>query len=107
MKTLTVATVVGRDQPLNASELAHACGAEEAWVVQLVQIGIIEADGAQPANWRFRSRDLQRALYARRLQQDFDASLDAAALILDLSQEVRRLKARLHVLERLADFGPN
>jgi chaperone modulatory protein CbpM len=42
--------------------------------------------------------DLQRALHARRLEHDFGASLDAVALILDLSQEVRRLKAHLRAL---------
>jgi len=42
--------------------------------------------------------DLQRALDARRLQHDFGAGLDAVALILDLSQEVRRLKAQLRAL---------
>ena len=33
---------------------------------------------------------------ARRLERDFGVGLDAAALILDLQHEVRRLKATLH-----------
>ena len=68
------------------------------WVAQLVEVGIVEAAGPQPAQWRFYSVDLQRALDARRLQHDFGAGLDAVALILDLSQEVRRLKAQLRAL---------
>ena len=48
--------------------------------------------------WRFHSLDLRRAREARRLERDFDAGLDAVALILDLSQEVRRLKAQLRAL---------
>ncbi|VCU71201.1 Chaperone modulatory protein CbpM [Pigmentiphaga humi] len=98
MKTITVtATVVGSEQPLSAGDLARACGAEEAWVVQLVRVGIIEARGPAPA-WRFDSQALRQAREARQLQQCFDVELEAAALMLDMSQEIRRLKARLRVL---------
>jgi chaperone modulatory protein CbpM len=93
---ITSATVVGKAQPLSADDLARACGAEVEWVAQLVEVGI--ARGGQPDDWCFDSADLQRALHARRLEHDFGASLDAAALILDLSQEVRRLKAHLRTL---------
>ncbi|RZS78432.1 chaperone modulator CbpM [Pigmentiphaga kullae] len=98
MKTVAVtATLVGKEQPLSTGELARACGAEEAWVLQLVRVGIIEASG-RPADWCFDSAALRQALAARDLQRDFDASLDAAALILDMSNEIRRLRARLRVL---------
>ncbi|SSW69736.1 chaperone modulator CbpM [Achromobacter agilis] len=95
---ITSATVVGKTQPLSADDLARACGQEVEWIVRLVEVGIVNASGRRPAEWRFYSVDLQRALDARRLERDFGASLDAAALILDLSQEVRRLKAQLRVL---------
>ena len=95
---ITSATVVGKSQPLSADDLARACGAEVEWVAQLVEVGIVNASGQQ-AEWCFYSVDLQRALHARRLEHDFGASLDAVALILDLSQEVRRLKAHLRALE--------
>ncbi|WP_251863654.1 chaperone modulator CbpM [Achromobacter sp. Marseille-Q4962] len=100
MKKLVIAssTVVGKSQPLSADDLAHACGAEVEWVAQLVEIGIVNARGEQPAEWRFHSADLERALQARRLAHAFGGDLDAVALILDLSQEVRRLKARLRAL---------
>lgn len=94
---ITSATVVGKSQPLSADDLARACGAEVEWVARLVDVGIVNASG-EPAQWCFYSVDLQRALHARRLEHDFGASLDAVALILDLSQEVRRLKAHLRAL---------
>ena len=93
------ASVLDATPSLAARDLAHACGAEVAWVVQLVEIGIVEHAppdaGIEPERWRFRDADLQRALEARRLQRDFGVELDAAALILDLQHEVRRLKAAL------------
>lgn len=91
-------TALGLAHPLAAHELAHACGAEIEWVVQLVEVGIVElsAPSPRPDEWRFQSTDLQQALAARRLERDFGVGLDAAALILDLQREVRRLKAVLH-----------
>lgn len=90
-------TAVGIAHPLAAQDLAHACGAEIGWVVQLVEVGIVKVStpSPRPDDWRFESADLQRALAARRLERDFGVGLDAAALILDLQHEVRRLKAAL------------
>ncbi len=90
-------TVVGASDPLDAAALAHACGAGVDWVVQLVEVGIIElpAPRGRPESWRFRSSDLQQALEARRLERNFGAGLDAAALILDLQRELRHLRSVL------------
>lgn len=100
----TVETVVAIDSenPIAALELAHACGADLAWVVQLVEVGIVNAapSTTPPDDWRFFSADLQCALEARRLERDFGVGLEAAALILDLQHEVRRLKAALQVQRR-------
>jgi chaperone modulatory protein CbpM len=83
--------------PLTLRELALAVGAEDAWIVQLVEVEILHVDApaAPPAQWRFGSADLQRALAARRLERDFGANLDTAALVLELQSELRRLRALL------------
>jgi chaperone modulatory protein CbpM len=90
-------TTVVEATPLSLSDLARAVGAEERWVVQLVEVEILHVEAPQepPERWHFRSADLQRALAARRLERDFGANLDTAALVLDLQQEVRRLHAVL------------
>lgn len=95
--TLVTATVVSAENPIAALELAHACGADLNWVAQLVELGIVhhESTQASATDWYFDSADLQSALDARRLERDFGVALDAAALILDLQHEVRRLKAQL------------
>ena len=97
--TVITATTISRENPIAAHELAHACGADLDWVAQLVEVGIVdlESPAASPADWRFYSADLQHALEASRLQRDFGVGLEAAALILDLQHEVRRLKAALRV----------
>jgi len=97
--TTVVATTVSSAQPLSAADLAHACGADLAWVNELVALGITSQNPASPIQSEcFDSADLQCALEASRLQRDFGVSLDAAALILDLQHEVRRLKASLRAL---------
>ena len=97
MSPATTMTFV-ESEPLTLHELARAVGAEEAWVVQLVEVEILQVDapGEPPERWHFRSADLQRALAARRLERDFGANLDTAALILDLQSELRRVRALMH-----------
>jgi len=95
--SIETVTVIGSGNPLGAVDLAHACGADIDWVVQLVEVGIVQqaAPTERPDAWRFESAALRDALEARRLERDFGVGLDAAALILDLQREVRRLKAAL------------
>ena len=95
--TVEAVVAIDRENPIAAHQLAHACGADLAWVAQLVEVGIVNAApaSAPPDDWRFFSADLQSALEARRLERDFGVGLEAAALILDLQHEVRRLKAAL------------
>jgi chaperone modulatory protein CbpM len=100
MNKLVIHHVTLVDQSLlSVNDLACACGVEVEWVGRLVEVGIVSASGQQPAQWRFHSVDLRRALDARCLERNFGVGLDAAALILDLTQEVRRLKAQLNVLD--------
>lgn len=105
MTTVSVTTTtLSASHPLATHELAHACGAGIDWVIQLVEVGIVTSrtPAERPDDWRFHGADLQCALEARRLERDFGVGLDAAALILDLEHEVRRLKAVLRTqgLER-------
>ncbi|MET0543600.1 MAG: chaperone modulator CbpM [Variovorax sp.] len=95
----TTTTVISQATPLALRELAHACGADTAWVLQLVEVGIVQASPpeAPPERWQFESAALQCALEARRLERDFGVGLEAAALILDLQHEVRRLRSMLGV----------
>lgn len=80
---------------LTAEQLATCCQAEVAWIAELVQEGILVVEGEDPAAWRFDSSALARALKARRLQRDFGANLEALGLILDLMEQVERLRSAL------------
>jgi chaperone modulatory protein CbpM len=88
---------------LTLEELARACNVEPDWVVRRVHAGILGGQAGpeklvQVTEWRFRSGDLLRARHLLRVERDFDANEDVAALVVDLTEEVRRLRARLHAL---------
>ncbi len=83
-------------QALSLDELARACAVEPEWVVQHVQRGILLGrEGGTVETLRFTSVDLGRARRLAQLERDFDADEDLAALVVDLCDEVRRLKTRL------------
>ncbi len=93
--TIISAEAISSDHPIALQDIAHACGVDTDWVFQLVELGILGdlPSATGPDECRFHSAHLQAALEASRLQRDFGVSLEAAALILDLQHEVRRLKA--------------
>jgi chaperone modulatory protein CbpM len=81
---------------LTLEELARACAVEPDWVVQRVRTGIL-LDGAPEDSgyWRFTSVDLVRARRLCQVERDFEANDDVAALVVDLSEEIRRLRCKL------------
>lgn len=87
--------VIGEEGALTIEELARACRAEAQWVSELVAGGVLAPHGHEAPAWRFRAADLRCALRIARLQRDFGASLEAAAVMLDLLDEIERLRTRL------------
>jgi chaperone modulatory protein CbpM len=100
---MTLTGVLLDDSALTIDELARACNVEPDWVVRHVQAGVLGSgelvvSTVQVTGWRFRSGDLARARRLLRLERDFDANEDLAALVVDMGDEIRRLRARLRVL---------
>ncbi len=87
------------DVALTLEELARACEVEPDWVVRHVQAGVLgQGDLVQLGTTEFRSGDLVRARRLLSVERAFDANEDIAALVLDLGDEIHRLRARLRVL---------
>ncbi len=98
-QTTVLTGVLLEDTALSLEELARACSVEPAWVAQRVQAGILLNGAAvQVTGWRFTSVDLVRARQLRDIERAFDANEDLAALVVDLTDEVKRLRAKLRVL---------
>ena len=74
-------------------ELRRAIRADEHFVLELIEYGVIEPiDGRQER--LFHGEALLRAHRARRLMRDLGVNLPGAALALDLLDELDRLRRR-------------
>ncbi len=96
MKTTTLRSDV--IDALSLSELSRFCQADETWVIELVEHGVLEPVGSASGNWRFVGTSIVRAKKARRLKRDLGINTPGIALVLDLLEE------RDAVLRRLARY---
>ena len=94
-QTDIVSGVLLDDAALNLEELAHACAVEPQWVVEQVEAGVLGNGSIQLTSCRFTSNDLARARRVRQLECEFDAVPELAALVVDLIEEVERLKMKI------------
>lgn len=94
-RVILTGSVIGEERVLSIEELASACRVEASWVIELVAEGVLAPQGMEIAEWRFGAADLRCARRIARLQRDFGASIEVAAVMLDLIEEIQELRARL------------
>jgi len=87
----TVELLVDEDG-LSIEELASACAVTCEWIERHVQGGLIEVD--RTVGTRFTSVQLVRARRLADIERTFDANDELAALVVDLIEEVERLRGR-------------
>lgn len=86
---------------LSLDELARACAIEPQWIVERVSSGLVCSSlEGEPSCWTFVSTDLARVRQLVAVERDFDANPELAALVVDLIDEVRVLRARLKAVGR-------
>lgn len=83
------------DACLTLDELSRACAVPPDWVIEHVREGPMTAPGESPPAWRFSSRDLRRARQIVRIERDFEAVPELAALVADLFEELESMRAQL------------
>lgn len=83
-------------EALSLQDLSQFCQADETWVIELVEYGVLEPVGSTSRNWQFIGTSIVRAKKARRLYRDLGVNTAGIALVLDLLEE------RDAVLRRLA-----
>lgn len=92
------------DAQLTMDELAISCTVSRAWIIEHVQAGVLLAQAGPDLNqWCFSGRDLLRARRLWRLERSFDANPELAGLVIDLCDELERLRTRL----RRAGLSPD
>ena len=85
---------------LSLAELCRACDLHADALLEMVEEGLLEPAGRDPARWRFPATALPQVRMALRLQRDLGVNTAGAALAVELLEEVERLRMRLEVLER-------
>lgn len=93
------AELLADDDWLHIDEMCVRLSVEEHWVIELVELGALDARGGDdPAAWMFSRRELPRVLAMTRLVSDLGVNLTGAAIIVELVEERRRLLGRLAAL---------
>lgn len=98
MVTTWVVSAPADEHGLTLEELCRACAVSADWVGERVRSGLLAPTagaGAAAAAWRFDAAVLLRVRVMWRVERDFDAVPELAALVADLEDEIRRLRARV------------
>ena len=84
---------------LSVDELSHLCAVDRAYIVELVEEGVLSVTAVEAEQWRFAGTALRRARTALRLQRDLEINLPGVALALELMEELDALRRELSGLK--------
>ena len=88
-------------EELSLRQLCRFCDADEAWVIELIQHGVVEPHSSGETEYSFGQISVLRAKKARRLERDLGINMPGIALALDLLEErdhLRRLLGRRNLV---------
>lgn len=83
--------VIDEQQYYDLNSFAQLCGQSPEWIQQLIEYDILP-NRVNASDLYFLVDDVARAQKAYRLQRDFDASFTAVAMMLDLIEELEKLR---------------
>lgn len=97
--TPVTGAILEEDVQLSLGELSKACSVHAEFIMELVEEGIIEPVDPRTSHWIFTGSTLKRVRAVVNLQRDLGVNLAGVALVLDLIQEIERMRARLTISE--------
>jgi chaperone modulatory protein CbpM len=80
---------------LSLPDLCRFCQTDEAWVIEMVDYGVLEPEGETSQNWRFYGVSIARAKKASRLWRDLGINTAGLAMVLSLLEEREAILRRL------------
>ena len=89
---------------LSVADLCRMFAVEERRIVELVEEGVLDAQGAVSVievdriEWRFRGAEVRRARIALRLERDLGINVPGVALVLELLEELEQLRRERRVM---------
>ena len=81
------------EHTLSLEELACACGVSVEWLSQKLDAGLLGCCSGEGTDRQFASPQLSRARRMLAIERDFDANQELAALVVDLIEEIHKLRA--------------
>lgn len=90
---MTITAIIIDDCRLDLADLAHSCGVSPEWIIERVQSGLLCAPATDLSRNCFTSAELTRARRLRNIERSFDANPELAALVVDMMEEIQRLKS--------------
>ncbi|MEX6677095.1 chaperone modulator CbpM [Pseudomonas sp. W2Oct36] len=90
---------------IDMQEFCEVVDLPAAFVIEIVEHGILEPQGRQPDEWLFDSAALSIGRRAVKLHRELQLEWDGVALALDLLQELEHVRAENRMLrQRLGRF---
>lgn len=99
-KELLIIADYSEESLVNLEELCEICGIHIELVHDFISHDIAKPMGKSEKEWLFDLIQLRRVQTALRLQQDLELNLAGAALVLDLLEELEKLRAHTQLLEK-------
>lgn len=93
MKKGTLRSVVV--DTLSLPDLCRFCQSDQSWVIELVDHGVLEPEGATVETWHFHGISIARAKRAGRLNRDLGINAAGVAVVLELLEERDAMKRKL------------
>jgi chaperone modulatory protein CbpM len=80
---------------LTVKDLSRLCAVDERHIVEFVEEGVLDVVQVDTTEWHFTGSALRRARLALRLERDLELNLAGVALVLELMEELQRLRHEL------------
>jgi chaperone modulatory protein CbpM len=82
-------TVLDEEDGFTLDQLCRICRLDTEVIITMVEEGVLDPEGEDPATWRFPGTSVTHVRIVVRLQRDLGVNLEGAAVV-------------LHLLDRLA-----
>lgn len=91
------------DITLSFDEILKVCACDRQWLLALIEEGVISVEG-EPEQAIFSGFQMGRIRRAGRISRDFEASVPALGLILQLLDEVEELRKQMKPTSLIKDY---
>ena len=90
-------SILDEEEDLTLHHLCRVCRLGDELVITMVEEGILDPEGDDPATWRFPGTSVTQVRLVVRLQRDLGVNMAGAALVLELLDRLASLsQGRFH-----------